>query len=180
MSSSPVVVWMPGSPGRWPFAGHVRGSWESGPVRIAWAGRIAHSALPDEAWEAAEALRDALKSVTGDGRFDVITRAWEAVATLPERWKTREDLSLLFVASDPAGNLLSAAGLAGVYVESSSGWVAAALSGSPLFTEPGAPARPPVPQPSLRPGNHFVGLCKDMPMPKPADLALSCGVREGL
>ncbi len=171
---------MPGSPGRWPFAGHVRGRWEAGPVRLAWAGRIAHSALPEEAWEAATALRDVLGSVVGDGRFDVINQAWAAVDTLPERWKTREDLSLLLAACDPAGILLSSAGMAAVYVESPAGWVAAALSGSPLFTEPGAPARPPVPQPSLRPGTRFVGLCKDMPLPKPADIALSCGVREAL
>lgn len=171
---------MPGSPGRWPFAGHVRGRWESGPVRIAWAGRIAHSALPEEAWEAATALRDALGTVTGDGRFDVISRAWAAIDQLPERWKTREDLSLLLVASDPAGILLSSAGLTAVYVESPAGWVAAALSGSPLFSEPGVPSRAPVPQPSLRPGTRFVGLGKDMPLPKPADIALSCGVREAL
>ncbi len=175
-----LEVWMPGSPGRWPFAGHVRGSWSGGPVQLAWAGRVAHSALPEEAWEAAQSLRDALAGVTGDGRFDVIARAWAAVDQLPERWRAREDLSLLFAAVDPAGVLLSATGLAGVFVESPSGWVAAALSGSPLFTEPGVPARPPVPQPSLRAGTRFAGLCKDMPLPRPADIALSCGVREAL
>ncbi len=168
---------MPGTPGRWPFAGHVRGRWEAGPVRIAWAGRVAHSALPDEAWEAATALRDALAGVTGDGRFDVISRAWEAVAKLPERWKDREDLCLLFAASDPAGVMLSATGVTGVFIEGATGWVAAALSGSPLFTEPGVPTRALVPQPPLRPGFRFLGLPKDMAMPKPAEVPMACGVR---
>ncbi len=173
-----VACVMPGTPGRWPFAGHVRGRWEAGPVQIAWAGRLAHSALPDEAWEAAQALRDVLATVTGDGRFDVIARAWAAVGTLPERWKTREDLCLLFAAADPAGILLSAAGVANVYVEATpGGWVAAALSGSPLYTEPGVPERAPVPQPSLRPGTRFIGLPRDVALPKPKDLALACGVR---
>ncbi|MSP56439.1 MAG: hypothetical protein EXR69_12685 [Myxococcales bacterium] len=168
---------MPGAPGRWPFAGHVRGRWESGPVQIAWAGRVAHSALPEEAWEAAEALRDVLAGVVGDGRLDVLARAWSAIDTLPDRWKSREDLCILLAARDPAGTVLSGAGLTAVLVEGQTDWVAAALSGSPLFTEPGAPARAPVPQPSLRPGFRFVGLPKEAILPKSGEIAAACGVR---
>lgn len=172
-----VEVWMPGNPGRWPFAGHVRGRWAEGGVRLAWAGRIAWSALPDEAYEAADALRDAMATVRGDSRFTVIAAAWAAVAALPERWRAREDLSVLFAAADADGIVLSSAGLTGVWVEGESGWVAAALSGSPLFTEPGVPGRAPTPQPPLRAGARFVGLPRDIALPRPADIALACGVR---
>ncbi len=172
-----IDVWMPGSPGRWPFAGHVRGRWESGAIRLAWAGRIAWCALPEDAFEAAEALRDVLSTVRGDGRFTAIASAWAAVDTLADKWKSRGDVSLLFAAVDPAGIVLSSTGLEAVWVEGHSGWVAAALSGSPLFTEPGAPERAPVPQPPLRPGLRFLGLPPGIALPKPADMALACGVR---
>lgn len=172
-----VEVWMPGSPGRWPFAGHVRGRWAGSGVRVAWAGRIAWSALPEEAYEAADALRDALATVQAETRFDAVARIWAAIAELPERWRTREDLSILIAAADAEGIALSAAGLTGVWVQNDSGWVTAALSGSPLFTEPGVPARAPTPQPPLRSGVRFVGLPRDIALPRPADIALACGVR---
>lgn len=168
---------MPGSAGRAPFAGHVRGARDLPGLRVAWAGRIAATAAPEEAWDAADALRDVVAAATeaGGDRASVTAAIYEGLRALPARWRDRTDLSLLVAVADEQGIGLAGCGFAQVLVETSGGWLAAALPGSPLIGEPGLPDAWSAPQPPLRTGTRFLGLAADTAVP--LDPARACGVR---
>jgi hypothetical protein len=178
----PLVALLPGSAGRWPFAGHVRGvgvAAEAGSV--AWAGRVGTGLPPEEAWEAAEALRDCFAAWTLELGYattssHALTRLWPHLRALPARWATRADLCFVAAAHDGARMLLTGVGLDGVLVETGSGWVVAALSGSPLLGETGLPAHDPAPQPPLRTGARVIGLPPGAALPAADKLDLACGL----
>ncbi len=166
---------LPGSPGRAPFAGHVRGARDLDGVRLAWAGRIAATASPDEAWLAADALRDVLTDTTGRDREALIAAVGVGLRAIPAALRDRADLSLLLAVADARGILLMGTGFAQVLVDTEGGWLAAALPGSPLIGEPGFPEDWAVGQPPLRTGTRFLGLPTGLAVP--TDAAHACGVR---
>lgn len=152
----------------------MRGAREVGGVRLAWAGRVAASASPEEAWEAADALRDVLAAATAPDRDGLIAAVGAGLRGLPARWRDRGDLSLLLAGADEQGIRLMGCGLAQVLVETTGGWLAAALPGSPLVGDPGLPAEWAAAQPPLRAGVRFLGLPAGVPLPP--DVARACGV----
>lgn len=114
--------------------------------------------------------------MSGGTRAEVLERVGAALSTIPPRWRERGDLSLLAAAADPTGISLAGCGFAQVLVDTAGGWLAAALPGSPLLGEPGLPGAWPVPQPPLRAGARFLGLCAGQTVPT-GDVARACGVR---
>ena len=183
MSDPALTVLMPGSPGRWPFSGHVRGRWRRADagLTLAWAGRISATSGPEEAWEAAEALRAALAaglpeitpttSTTG-----ALEGLWRRLGTLPPALVAREDLSLLIAAEGAEGIRLVGCGLASVSVDGVGGLVGAVLVGSPLLGEPGLPVAAPPPEPPQRAGRLFVALPPGLALPDRRKLDDACGV----
>lgn len=181
--SPSLVALLPGSPGRWPFAGHVRGRALHGDLSLAWAGRVGGSLPPEDAWEGAEALREALRTadVAGASRAADPARAasdvvWAALRSLPAALLAREDLSFLLVGVVSGRAFVTGCGLETVLAETPSGWVSAALAGAPLLTEPGLPASPAPPQPPHRSGARYLGVPPGIPMPAPDRIELVCGV----
>lgn len=185
MSDPVLTVLMPGSPGRWPYTGHVRGRWRrsDGSLSLAWAGRIAATCGPDEAWQGAEALRTALAAGlagigAGTGLVSALEAVWRPLAALPAPLVAREDLSLLIAGEGPEGVRLVGCGLASVWVEGAGGFVGAVLVGSPLLGEPGLPSGAPPPEPPQRAGRLFVALPPGLTLPDRARLDAACGVHE--
>ncbi|MSQ02922.1 MAG: hypothetical protein EXR71_13690 [Myxococcales bacterium] len=125
-----------GTPGRTPFAGHFRGRATAGGGTIAWAGRVRGAHAPGEAWEAAEAARDALaglSSTVDADRFALVDAAWAALRQLGAA-----DLSALLVAGDAEGVVVAACGLGEVRADGA----VAVPAGHPLYDEPGVRDRP--------------------------------------
>lgn len=112
---SPPQVGLLGTPGPWPFAGHLRGRRHGTGGALSWAGRIAASGGPQVGYQASRAVDAALRQVahTGDRRR-VLADAWLALDGLrpaalgPERGA---DLVLLLVAVDAEGAAISGVGL---------------------------------------------------------------------
>lgn len=171
-----MQVVMPGSPGRTPFAGCVRGVRQEGGLTLGWAGRIAASAGPVEAWEAAEALRDTLAVIAPGPRDAWLRGVFQALPLLPPRWIDRGDLSLLLVARDADGVRLTGVGLADVLVLVQGAFVPALPRTSPLRGEPGPLPDAPVLEAPLRDGAVWLGLAPGMPVPDPVGWAAACGV----
>lgn len=125
-----------GTPGRTPFAGHFRGRAAAGGATLTWAGRVRGAHAPSEAWEAAEAARDALAGLPTApdvDRFALVDAAWEALRGLGAA-----DLSVLLVASDADGVVVAACGLGEVRADGK----VAVPAGHPLCDEPGVRDRP--------------------------------------
>ena len=178
-----LTALMPGSPGRWPYAGHVRGQWRrnDGTLALAWAGRIAASCGPEEAWQAAEALRASLAAGIASigaaaNAATALDLMWLPLATLPPPLVAREDLTLLIAPDGADGVRLIGCGLASVSVEGAGGFVGAVLVGSPLLGEPGLPAVAPTPEAPQRAGRRFIALPPGLTLPDRARLDSACGV----
>lgn len=167
-------VGMPGTPGRAPFAGHVRGVRAAGGVTLAWAGRVAAAAGPEIGWEAAEALRTVLAAVAPGARDAWLRAAFAALRGLEPRWLGRDDLSLLLVAADADGARLIGVGLAEVRVLAGTGWTAALPRTSPTLAEPGPLPDAPALEAPLRAGDAWIGLPPGVPFPT-GDWARACG-----
>lgn len=113
--SRPPQVGLLGTPGPWPFAGHLRGRLHGAGGALSWAGRVAASRGPQVAYQASRAVEAALRQVahTGDRRR-VLADAWLALDGLrsaalgPDRGA---DLVLLLVAVDEEGAAISGVGL---------------------------------------------------------------------
>lgn len=167
-------VGMPGTPGRAPFAGHVRGVRRAGGVTLAWAGRLAAAVGPETGWEAAEALRTALAAVVPGARDAWLRATFTALRGLDARWLGREDLSLLLVAADADGARLTGVGLAEVRVRTATGWTSALPRTSPALTEPGPLPDAPAIEAPLRGGDTWIGLPPGIAFPT-GDWARACG-----
>lgn len=167
---------MPGSPGRAPFAGHVRGARAEGRLRLGWAGRLAGAAGPEEGWAAAEALRAVIAGVPATGRDAWLRGAFAALRQLDPRWLGREDLSLLLVAEDGDGARLTGVGLAEVQVGGPGGWASALPRSSPMLGEPGPLPDAPAIESPLRKGDPWIALWPGAPAPGD-DWDLICGWR---
>jgi hypothetical protein len=130
-----------GSVGRRPFAGHFRGKAQSGAVRMVWAGRVGSGQPPEQAWAAAEAVRGALEGWPGGhNRTDALQQAWLCLHRM--EGQNLQDLSVLFLAVDAEGTVLSGCGLGMVYERVGTGIRAALAADHALLSEPGLPEAP--------------------------------------
>ncbi|MDP2317023.1 MAG: hypothetical protein Q8P41_29290 [Pseudomonadota bacterium] len=172
------TVWLVGAGGRTPFVGHLRGARDLGPVRLAWAGRVAGSGSVAEGWEAAEAARDALADLRAPagpihGALEaVLAAACTALAGIDARWIARGDMSVLLVATDGTRARAAGSGLGAVHGSVGGAWRPLVGADHPLLGEPGAPgaASHDVPLADV-----WVGVPVGLPFPK-RDLPLACGV----
>ena len=136
-----VEAYLLGSTGRRPFAGHFRGRAALDRVRIAWAGRVGSGKSPVEAWQAAEAVRDALDAWPGGrNRTDGLEQIWLCLHRMDHQILL--DLSVLFAVEDSEGTALSAAGLGMVHTRSPNGLRPMLSAEHPLLSEPGLPDAP--------------------------------------
>ena len=165
-----MAVYLFGTPGPRPFAGHFR----SRPGGLGWAGRLWALATPEWAWAASEAARGALAGLEGDGEGpeERLRRAWRALYGMEARWMRDRDLCVLFAVPAPGGTLLSGCGLQQVF----------ALEGealAPLLPEDGPflrPGLPDLPAVALVPQNgDFYALGAGSALPR-GRLARACGI----
>lgn len=133
----------------WPLAGHVRGSLADDGVAVAWVGRIAAEAGPEEAWRCSRNLDRALRRggvPTGTDRGRALTALWARVDTIAEDAlgpAGGRDLVLFLAARDPDGIALSGVGLAAVLGERDGvieTWIGPP---HPMLGPPGRPANRP-------------------------------------
>jgi hypothetical protein len=135
-----------GGGGRFPYNGHFRLRLVSGETVLDVAGRIGASLPPEEAWPGVVSMFKLLRHAIGIDRVEMSRSVWDLLASVPpERLGPREgrDLSLLVVAADPDGVIISGVGLGGLL-----GLVGARARPvvpptHPLLGEPGLPQGPP-------------------------------------
>lgn len=136
-----VEAYLLGSTGRRPFAGHFRGRAALDQVRIAWAGRVGSGGSPVEAWNMAEAVRDALATWPGGrDRTDGLEQIWLCLHRMERT--ILSDLAVLFAVEDAEGGALSACGLSMVYTRGATGLRPLLSQDHPLLSEPGLPDAP--------------------------------------
>lgn len=171
-----------GGGGRLPFRGHIRRGLRSGDAHLHLAARVAHTADPGAAWQAAGALWEALDGCAGRDRYTLCRAAWERLVGLnrealgPHRG---EDLTLLMVCADPQGQILSGCGLGALWAVDAQGLRELVEPGHPLLGAAGLPKTlPRVLGPSL-PASAYVARPggEEGPAPDPERLAALCGVR---
>ncbi|HND28919.1 MAG TPA: hypothetical protein PLA94_02935 [Myxococcota bacterium] len=173
-----VEVHLLGSPGRRPFAGHFRGRMTVGGVSLAWAGRLAFSLSPPEAWIAADAARAALAAWPGgDNRVDAIQQAWLCLHRMEARWIERQDISVLFAAEDAEGFALSACGLQMIHERVEGSFRPMLSQDHPLLSEAGLSDSPSLFLPTS-PG-PWVGQAVGSALPT-GDADRLCGIRSSL
>lgn len=169
-----MTAWLVGAGGRTPFVGHLRGARDFGPMRLAWAGRVAGTASVVEGWEAAEAARDALADLRADGDLAaVLTAACGALQRLDPRWLARGDMSVLLVATDGKNARAAASGLGAIFGRHETAWRPSVAADHALLGEPGAPDGTSWPVPLAE---VWVGVPVGLPFPA-RDVPGACGVR---
>lgn len=120
-----------GSPGPFPFVGHLRVTRMDGAVTLRLAARLAaHD--PETGWARVESARNALATVAGADRYAIVAAAWSALRPFDA-----EDLVVLLLATDPEGTVLTGAGLDAVYADGAP----LVPAGHPLLGPPGIPMR---------------------------------------
>lgn len=140
-----VETYLLGSTGRRPFAGHFRGRATLAGIQIAWAGRIGSGLSSIEAWESAEAVREALANWPGGHhRTDALEQVWLCLHRMERRWLERNDISVLFAAEDKEGPVLSACGLSMIHTRVGNSLKPLLPEDHALFSEPGLPEAPPI------------------------------------
>lgn len=171
-----------GSAGRYPFNGHFRVSvpGEVGAV-LHVAGRVGSSTTPEQSWPGVLTLYKALHLVKGRSRVEMSRNLWDLLLTIPpERLGGSEgrDLTLLAVAEDPEGLLISGVGLGGLMgmVEPRARPVVPPTH--PLLGEPGLPTGPPRALAPRLTAEAYVAWCHGEPPTefRVSDLYNRCGV----
>ena len=183
MTSGPHRALILGSPGRYPFNGHLRLALRSGAARLHLAAVVAPGCEPPVAHAATVALRAQLVDAEGSGRFDLLRSAWDLLAGIdpsllgPARGG---DLALLLVAWDDEGLGVAGTGLDALHALGTQ--VEPLLEGAhPLFGIRGVPANPPglfTPHepPAVVVGSPATGALDPSAHPS---WALACGYRAG-
>ncbi len=183
MTLSRPAALMLGGAGRYPYNGTFRRHWSQGEVRIDVAGRLAASSAPEKTWPAVVLVHQALAEVGGADRLSALRSVWEGVLTLPRHLLAPAqggDLSLLMVASDPAGTSVAGVGLTQVWRWSPQRVTPLVPPGHPLPAPPGIPPPPPgaltLDEPLSGPLVAAAAGARS-PLPKTPDEALRrCGV----
>lgn len=173
-----------GSAGRFPFNGHFRVSvpGEMGAV-LHVAGRVGSSVPPEQAWPGVLTLYKALHLVKGRSRVELSRNLWDLLVTVPpERLGASHgrDLSLLAVAEDPEGLLISGVGLGGLMGVVEPRARPVVPPSHPLLGEPGLPKGPPRALAPRLTAKAYVAWCHGEPPVefRTSDLYEKCGVRQ--
>ncbi len=182
-----MSVYLFGTPGPRPFAGHFRSPAAGADRargalpgdRLSWAGRLWPLATTELAWTAALAARAALESLLPEGTApegtpeEVLTQAWLCLYGMEARWHRDRDLCVLFALPVEGGTLLSGCGIQQVFA-AEQGQLRPILSdGHPLISPPGLPEGPVVAQvPQV---GDFYALGDRSAMPR-GRLSRACGI----
>lgn len=157
--SSSVLL---GSTERLPFLGHFKLRIECANCEADLAGRIGTKASPEEAWELACFVREALLGAQGDDALSLTRSCWEKLLVLPRPKlgsAQGKDLSLMVVAHDSNSTTLSAVGLDGIWqVDDTEAHSIAGLN-NPETSHPGIPQLPPKVLNLAPTKDVFLGAC---------------------
>lgn len=182
--SGPGRALLVGSGGRFPFNGHLRVSilGERGAVLHA-AGRVGASVPPERAWPGVITLHKLLSLVEGRDRIEMSRSLWDLLIQLPsERLGASQgrDLSLLVVAEDPDGVLISGVGLGGLLGMIAPRARPVVPPTHPLLSEPGLPQAPPKALAPRLNAPRYVAWCSGEPPPEGDAEALyaRCGLSQ--
>ena len=181
-----MPVYLFGTPGPRPFAGHFRspaaGAERAGGKmqralpgdRLSWAGRLWPLATTELAWTAARAARAALEALApGRTPEEVLTQAWLCLYGMEARWHRDRDLCVLFALPVEGGTLLSGCGLQQVFAAEQGQLCPILPDGHPLISPPGLPEGPVVAQvPQV---GDFYALGDRSAMPR-GRLSRACGI----
>ena len=102
---------------RLPYSGHLNVQLKRGPATLEIAARLAAGLPPERAWDALLSLQALLDNVDGEDRHGLMESLWRTLrsASPAELGPTRgADLSLMALAVDPEGVVLSGVGLASI------------------------------------------------------------------
>lgn len=180
--TSPPRALLLGSPSRLPFNGHLRRVLDCEGARVSVAARVAASSPPEESWAAVAALWTALDGAAGRDRGTLCRDAWERLLRV-DRAKlgpaAGADLTLLMVAEDTEGELVSGCGLGLVLAVEGAAVRELVDPRHPLLGEPGLPSAVPRALGPDRRGEIYVGMPAGLGVkpPSPPQLLVACGVR---
>lgn len=171
-----------GSPSRLPFNGHLRRVLDSDGARVSVAARVAAASPPEEAWAAVSALWSALDGAIGRDRGTLCRDAWERLLRVDRARlgpAAGADLTLLMVAEDAEGELISGCGLGLVLAVEAGATRELVDPRHPLLGEPGLPSAVPRALGPDRRGEIYVGMPAGLSVkpPAPPQLFAACGVR---
>lgn len=142
MSSRLPAALMLSGAGRYPYNGMFERHWSQGQVQLDVAGRIAGSSAPEVTWEVVVQVHEALDGLGGADRLSALRSVWDRILTLPRQDlgpAQGSDLSLLLVASDPAGTSVAAVGLEMIWRWSPERVKPLVGQDHPLLAPPGIP-----------------------------------------
>ncbi|MBK7760824.1 MAG: hypothetical protein IPO67_10395 [Deltaproteobacteria bacterium] len=180
--TSPPRALLLGSPSRLPFNGHLRRVLDCEGARVSVAARVAASSPPEESWAAVSTLWAALDGATGRDRGTLCRDAWERLLRV-DRAKLGPglgaDLTLLMVAEDAEGELVSGCGLGLVLAVEGADARELVDPRHPLLGEPGLPDAVPRALGPDRRGEIYIGMPTGLNVNRPAPprLFAACGVR---